>query len=168
MQIVRDLAGYSMGRSDLVRRAMSKKKHHVMEEERRNFVYGIVDEDGNVKVPGCIRNGISKEIANKIYDSMIDFASYAFNKSHAAAYAVVSFQTAYLMHYYPVEFTAAMLNSIKGDSEKVAYYIRFAKDQHIDILPPDINESYAKFTVKGNSIRFGLSAIKKCRRKYHR
>ncbi|MBV4449172.1 DNA polymerase III subunit alpha [Clostridium tyrobutyricum] len=160
MQIVRDLAGYSMGRSDLVRRAMSKKKHHVMEEERRNFVYGIVDEDGNVKVPGCIRNGISKEIANKIYDSMIDFASYAFNKSHAAAYAVVSFQTAYLMHYYPVEFTAAMLNSIKGDSEKVAYYIRFAKDQHIDILPPDINESYAKFTVKGNSIRFGLSAIK--------
>lgn len=160
MQIVRDLAGYSMGRSDLVRRAMSKKKHHVMEEERHNFVYGIVDEDGNVQVPGCIRNGISKEIANKIYDSMIDFASYAFNKSHAAAYAVVSFQTAYLMHYYPVEFTAAMLNSIKGDSEKVAYYIRFAKDQHIDILPPDINESYAKFTVKGNSIRFGLSAIK--------
>lgn len=160
MQIVRDLAGYSMGRSDLVRRAMSKKKHHVMEEERHNFVYGIEDEDGKIQVPGCIRNGISSEIANKIFDSMIDFASYAFNKSHAAAYAVVAFQTAYLMYYYPTEFTAAMLNSVKGDSEKVAYYIRFAKDSGIEILPPDINESYAKFTVNDNSIRFGLSAIK--------
>lgn len=120
MQIVRDLAGYSMGRSDLVRRAMSKKKHHVMEEERHNFVYGIVDENGKIQVPGCIRNGISETIANKIFDSMIDFASYAFNKSHAAAYAVVAFQTAYLMCYYPVEYTAAMLNSVKGDSEKVA------------------------------------------------
>ncbi|MCH3965889.1 MAG: DNA polymerase III subunit alpha [Clostridium sp.] len=160
MQIVRDLAGYSMGRSDLVRRAMSKKKHHVMEEERHNFVYGIVDEAGKVLVPGCIRNGISDKIANQIFDSMIDFASYAFNKSHAAAYAVVAFQTAYLMYYYPVEFTAAMLNSVKGDSEKVAYYIRFAKDINIDTLPPDINESYAKFTVENNSIRFGLSALK--------
>ncbi|WML36154.1 DNA polymerase III subunit alpha [Clostridium sp. OS1-26] len=160
MQIVRDLAGYSMGRSDLVRRAMSKKKHHVMEEERRNFVYGIVDENGNIEVPGCIRNGISEEVANKIFDQMMDFASYAFNKSHAAAYAVVTYQTAYLMHYYPTEFTAAMLNSVKGDSEKVAYYIRFANDRGIEVLPPDINESYAKFTVDSNRIRFGLSAIK--------
>lgn len=160
MQIVRDLAGYSMGRSDLVRRAMSKKKHHVMEEERRNFIYGIVDESGNIEVPGCIRNGISEDAANKIFDQMMDFASYAFNKSHAAAYAVVAFQTAYLMHYYPTEFTAAMLNSVKGDNEKVAYYTRFANDKGIQVLPPDINESYAKFTVKGDTIRFGLSAIK--------
>lgn len=160
MQIVRDLAGYSMGRSDLVRRAMSKKKHHVMEEERHNFVYGIVDDNGEIQVPGCIRNGISESIANKIFDSMIDFASYAFNKSHAAAYAVVAFQTAYLMYYHPVEFTAAMLNSVKGDSEKVAYYIRFAKSAEIEILPPSINESCAKFTVENGSIRFGLSAIK--------
>jgi DNA polymerase III subunit alpha len=160
MQIVRDLAGYSMGRSDLVRRAMSKKKHHVMEEERHNFIYGIVNENGDIEVPGCVRNGISEKVANELYDSMIDFASYAFNKSHAAAYAVVAFQTAYLMHYYPVEYIAAMLNSVKGDSEKVAYYIRFAKDMNIEVLPPDINESYARFTVKGNTIRFGLSAIK--------
>lgn len=160
MQIVRDLAGYSLGRSDLVRRAMSKKKHHVMEEERRNFIYGIVDENGNIEVPGCIRNGIGEDVANKIFDQMMDFASYAFNKSHAAAYAVVTFQTAYLMYYYPTEFTAAMLNSVKGDGEKVAYYIRFANDRGIEVLPPDINESYAKFTVKANRIQFGLSAIK--------
>ncbi|WP_411678958.1 DNA polymerase III subunit alpha [Clostridium thailandense] len=160
MQIVRDLAGYSMGRSDLVRRAMSKKKHKVMEEERRNFIHGIVDADGNIEVPGCIRNGISEEIANKIFDQMMDFASYAFNKSHAAAYAVVTYQTAYLMHYYPTECTAAMLNSVKGDSEKVAYYIRFANEKGVEVLSPDINESYAKFTVKGDRIRFGLSAIK--------
>jgi DNA polymerase-3 subunit alpha len=160
MQIVRDLAGYSMGRSDLVRRAMSKKKHHVMEEERHNFVYGIVDENGEIQVPGCVRNGISEKIANDIFDSMMDFASYAFNKSHAAAYAVVAFQTAYLMHYYPTEFTAAMLNSVKGDSEKVAYYIRFAKSIGIEIMPPSINESYTKFTVEDGNIRFGLSAIK--------
>ena len=160
MQIVRDLAGYSMGRSDLVRRAMSKKKHKVMEEERQNFIYGIVDENGEIEVPGCIRNGISEETANKIFDQMMDFASYAFNKSHAAAYAVVAYQTAYLMYYYPTEFIAAMLNSVKGDNEKVAYYIRFANEKGIQILPPDINESYAKFTVQGNIIRFGLSAIK--------
>ncbi|WP_423231055.1 DNA polymerase III subunit alpha [Clostridium magnum] len=160
MQIVRDLAGYSMGRSDLVRRAMSKKKHKVMEEERRNFIYGIVDESGNVEVPGCMKSGISPEIANKIFDQMMDFASYAFNKSHAAAYAVVAYQTAYLMYYYPTEFIAAMLNSVKGDNEKVAYYIRFANEKGIQILPPDINKSYAKFTVQGDLIRFGLSAIK--------
>ncbi|AZV55386.1 DNA polymerase III subunit alpha [Clostridium sp. AWRP] len=160
MQIVRDLAGYSMGRSDLVRRAMSKKKHHVMEEERHNFVYGIVDEKGEIQVPGCVRNGISEKIANDIFDSMMDFASYAFNKSHAAAYAVVAFRTAYLMYYYPTEFTAAMLNSVKGDSEKVAYYIRFAKSIGIEIMPPSINESCTKFTVEDGNIRFGLSAIK--------
>ena len=160
MEIVRKLAGYSMGRSDLVRRAMSKKKHDVMEEERKNFVYGIIDENGNIEVPGCIRNGIDEKIGNKIFDSMLDFASYAFNKSHAAAYAVIAFQTGYLMRYYPTECIAAMLNSIMGNSEKVAYYTRYAKEEGMEVLPPDINESYAKFTVKGNKIRFGLAAIK--------
>ena len=160
MEIVRKLAGYSMGRSDLVRRAMSKKKHSVMEQERKNFIYGIVDKDGNVEVPGCLRNGISEENANKIYDSMMDFASYAFNKSHAAAYAVIGYQTAFLMKYYPVETIAAMLNSVMGTSEKIAHYIRFAESQGIQVLPPDINESYSKFTVKGDKIRFGLAAIK--------
>jgi len=160
MQIVRDLGGYSLGRSDLVRRAMSKKKHKVMEEERKNFVYGIVDENEKVIVPGCIRNGVSEEAANKIFDQMMDFASYAFNKSHAAAYAVVGYQTAYLMCYYPAEFIAAMLNSIMGNNEKVAYYIRFAEEIGINVLPPDINESFSRFTVKGKTIRFGLSAIK--------
>lgn len=160
MEIVRKLAGYSMGRSDLVRRAMSKKKHKVMEEERHNFIYGIVDENGNIEVPGCIRNGISEEAANKIFDQMMDFASYAFNKSHAAAYGVVSFQTAYLMKYYPTEYIAAMLNSVMGNSEKVAFYIRFASEMGIQVLPPDINESFAKFTVKDNKIRFGLAAVK--------
>jgi DNA polymerase-3 subunit alpha len=160
MEIVRKLGGYSMGRSDLVRRAMSKKKHKVMEEERKNFIYGIVDENGEIEVPGCLRNGISEEIGNKIFDSMMDFASYAFNKSHAAAYAVVGFQTAYLMKYYPVEYMAAMLNSVMGINEKVAYYINFAESLGIQVLPPDINESYSKFTVKGDTIRFGLAAIK--------
>ena len=160
MQIVMKLAGYSMGRSDLVRRAMSKKKHKVMEEERKNFIYGIANEDGTVEVPGCLRNGISEEAANKIFDQMMDFASYAFNKSHAAAYAVVGYQTAYLMRYYPVETIAAMLNSVMGISEKVANYINFAESLGIQVLPPDINESYSKFTVKGDKIRFGLAAIK--------
>ena len=160
MEIVRKLGGYSMGRSDMVRRAMSKKKHKVMEEERKNFIYGITDENGNVEVPGCIRNGISEEAGNKIFDTMMDFASYAFNKSHAAAYAVVGYQTAYLMRYYPVETIAAMLNSVMGTAEKVAHYIKFAESQGIQVLPPDINESYSKFTVKGDSIRFGLAAIK--------
>ena len=160
MQIVRDLGGYSLGRSDLVRRAMSKKKHKVMEEERKNFINGIVDEDGIVKVDGCVRRGISEEIGNKIFDSMMDFASYAFNKSHAAAYAVIGFQTAYLMRYYPVECIAAMLNSVMGSNEKIAYYIKFAEKLNIQVLPPNINESYSKFTVKDNTIRFGLAAIK--------
>ncbi|WP_315072308.1 DNA polymerase III subunit alpha [uncultured Clostridium sp.] len=159
MQAVRDLAGYSMGRSDMVRRAMSKKKHKVMEEERKNFIHGII-ENGEVVVPGCIRNGISEEAANKIFDSMMDFASYAFNKSHAAAYAVVGYQTAYLMRYYPVEMIAAMLNSIMGISEKVAHYIGIAESLGIQVLPPNINESYSRFTVKGDKIRFGMAAIK--------
>ena len=160
MEIVRKLAGYSMGRSDMVRRAMSKKKHKVMEEERYNFINGIVKEDETIEVPGCVRNGVSAEVGNKIFDSMMDFASYAFNKSHAAAYAVVGYETAYLMRYYPVEMIAAMLNSVMGVSEKVAYYIKFAEKCGIQVLPPDINESYSKFTVKGDTIRFGLAAIK--------
>lgn len=160
MEIVRKLAGYSMGRSDLVRRAMSKKKHKVMEEERKNFIYGIEDSDGNIEVPGCLRNGISEEVANKIYDMMMDFASYAFNKSHAAAYAVVGYQTAYLMKYYPVEMIAAMLNSVMGINEKVAGYIKFAESLGIQVVPPDINKSYSKFTVEGDRIIFGLAAIR--------
>lgn len=160
MEIVRKLAGYSLGRSDLVRRAMSKKKHKVMEEERKNFINGIVNEKGEIEVPGCIRNGISAEAGNKIFDSMMDFASYAFNKSHAAAYAVVGYETAFLMRYYPVEYIAAMLNSVMGTSEKVAHYIKFAETQGIQVLPPDINESYSTFTVKGDTIRFGMAAIK--------
>lgn len=160
MEIVRKLAGYSMGRSDLVRRAMSKKKHKVMEEERKNFIYGIENDRGEVEVPGCIKNGISAEIGNKIFDNMIDFASYAFNKSHAAAYAVIGFQTAYLMRYYPTEYLAAMLNSFMNNSEKVSEYIKSAEKLGIQILPPDINESYSKFAVKGDTIRFGLAAIK--------
>ncbi len=160
MEIVRKLAGYSLGRSDLVRRAMSKKKHKVMEEERKNFINGIVNDKGEIEVPGCVRNGISAEAGNKIFDSMMDFASYAFNKSHAAAYAVVGYETAFLMRYYPVEYIAAMLNSVMGTSEKVAHYIKFAESQGIQVLPPDINESYSTFTVKGDTIRFGMAAIK--------
>jgi len=149
-----------MGRSDLVRRAMSKKKHKVMEEERYNFIHGIVDANGKIEVEGCLRNGITEKAANRIFDQMMDFASYAFNKSHAAAYAVVGYETAYLMCYYPTEFIAAMLNSVKGSSEKIAFYTRYAVQINIGVLPPSINESYAEFTVKGDTIRFGLSALK--------
>ncbi|MDO4633204.1 MAG: DNA polymerase III subunit alpha [Eubacteriales bacterium] len=156
MQIVRDLAGYTLGRSDLLRRAMSKKKASVMEKERRNFVYGN-EEEG---VPGCIRNGISEQVANKIYDDMIDFAKYAFNKSHAAAYAVVSYQTAYLKYYYPVEFMAALMTSVIDNSAKVAEYNLVCRQMGIQILPPDINEGEAGFTVNQQNIRYGLSAIK--------
>ncbi len=156
MQIVRDLAGYTLGRSDLVRRAMSKKKASVMEQERRNFVYGN-EEEG---VPGCIANGIPEQVANKIYDEMIDFAKYAFNKSHAAAYAVVAYQTAYLKHYYPVEFMAALMTSVMDHSTKVSEYILTCRRMGIEILPPDINEGEGNFSVSGNNIRYGLSAIK--------
>ena len=154
MQIVRDLAGYTMGRSDLVRRAMSKKA--VMEKERQNFVYGN-DEEG---VKGCIRNGIDEKTANQIYDEMIDFAKYAFNKSHAACYAVVSYQTAFLKYYYPKEFMAALMTSVQDNTAKVSEYILTCRQMGIGILPPDINEGYSGFTVSGESIRYGLSAIK--------
>ena len=156
MQIVRDLAGYTLGRSDLVRRAMSKKKASVMAKERQNFVYGNVDEG----VPGCIANGISEEIANKIYDEMTDFAKYAFNKSHAAAYAVVSYQTAYLKYYYPVEFMAALMTSVVEMPTKVAEYISVCRQMGIQILPPDINRGMYGFSVDNGSIRYALSAIK--------
>ena len=156
MQIVRDLAGYTLGRSDLVRRAMSKKKADVMEKERRNFVYGNPEEG----VKGCIANGIDEKVANQIYDDMIDFAKYAFNKSHAAAYAVVAYQTAYLKYYYPKEFMAALLTSVMDNVTKVSEYILACRNMGIAILPPDINEGYGGFSVSGNGIRYGLSAIK--------
>ena len=160
MQIVRDLAGYSLGRADLVRRAMGKKKLDVMAKEREIFINGQVDEEGNIIVPGCVRNGITAEDANKIFDEMAEFAKYAFNKSHAAAYAVLSYQTAYLKTYYPAEFMAAMLNSFLGNLDKIPAYIDECKRLNIDILKPDINKSYTKFTVDGNKIRFGLGSIK--------
>lgn len=156
MQIVRDLAGYTLGRSDLVRRAMSKKKASVMEKERQNFVYGNPEEG----VAGCINNGINEAQANKIYDEMIDFAKYAFNKSHAAAYAVVSYQTAYLKYYYPVEFMAALMTSVIDNSSKVAEYIMICRSMGIEILPPDVNEGESFFSVRGNSIVFALNALK--------
>lgn len=156
MQIVRNLAGYTLGRSDLVRRAMSKKKASVMEKERQNFVYGN-EEEG---VPGCIANGIPEKTANKIYDDMIDFAKYAFNKSHAAAYAVVSYQTAYLKYYYPVEFMAALMTSVIEMPAKVAEYIYVCRQMGITILPPDINRGMYGFSVDNGAIRYGLSAIK--------
>ena len=156
MQIVRDLAGYTWGRSDLVRRAMSKKKQSVMEQERKNFVYGNPDEG----VKGCVLNGIPEQVANKIYDEMIDFAKYAFNKSHAAAYAVVSYQTAYLKYYYPVEYMAALMTSVLDHTSKVSEYILTCRRMGIKILPPDINEGEGGFSVSGREIRYGLSAIK--------
>jgi len=156
MQIVRDLGGYTLGRSDLVRRAMSKKKAAVMAKERQNFVYGNPEEG----VPGCIANGISEAVANKIYDDMTDFAKYAFNKSHAAAYAVVSYQTAWLKYYYPVEFMAALMTSVIDNPGKVAEYIMTCRQMGIKILPPDINQGEGEFSVDGRNIRYGLSAIK--------
>ena len=156
MQIVRDLAGYSLGRSDLVRRAMSKKKSDVMLRERQNFVYGNQEEG----IPGCIANGIPEHVANKIFDEMIDFAKYAFNKSHAAAYAVVAYQTAYLKYYYPVEFMAALMTSVIDNPGKVAEYIYSCRQMGIEILSPDINRGAGYFTVDGGNIRYGLAAIK--------
>lgn len=156
MQIVQALAGYSLGRADLVRRAMSKKKASVMEKERQNFVYGNEAEG----VPGCIKNGIDEKTANKIYDEMIDFAKYAFNKSHAAAYAFVSYQTAWLKYYYPVEFMAALMTSCIDNPGKVAEYILSSRQMGISILPPDINRSEGKFTVDGQAIRYGMAAVK--------
>ena len=160
MQIVRELAGYSLGRADLVRRAMGKKKLDVMAKERQYFIYGQTDEDGNVIIPGCIRNGIDEESANKIFDEMAEFAKYAFNKSHAAAYAVVAYQTAYLKAYYKEEFMAATLNSFLGNLDKIPEYIYECKRLGIEILKPDINKSNTKFTVDNSKIRFGLGSIK--------
>ncbi len=160
MQIVRDLAGYSLGRADLVRRAMGKKKLDVMAKEREIFINGQVDENGNVIVPGCVRNGIDEVSANKIFDEMAEFAKYAFNKSHAACYAVVAYRTAYLKTYYPNEFMAAMLNSFLGNLDKIPEYIAECKRLNIEILKPSINKSYTKFTVNENKIRFGLGSVK--------
>ena len=160
MQIVRDLAGYSLGRADLVRRAMGKKKLDVMAKEREIFINGQVDENGNVIVPGCVRNGIDEVSANKIFDEMAEFAKYAFNKSHAACYAVVAYRTAYLKTYYPNEFMAAMLNSFLGNLDKIPEYIDECRKLNIDILKPDINKSFTKFTVDDGKIRFGLGSIK--------
>ena len=156
MQIVRDLAGYTLGRSDLLRRAMSKKKGDVMQKERQNFVYGNPEEN----VPGCIANGIDEKTANQIYDEMIDFAKYAFNKSHAVAYAVVAYQTAWLKYYYPVEFMAALMTSVIDNSGKVSEYIYTCRQMGIEILPPDINKGVGNFSVDNGRIRYGLAAIK--------
>ncbi len=160
MQICRKLAGYSYGRADLVRRAMSKKKHDVMEKERNNFIYGAKKEDGTVECVGCIANGVSEAVANEIFDEMTSFASYAFNKSHAAAYAVVAYQTAYLKRHYPKEYMAALLTSVLDNTDKVIGYISECEAMGLTILPPDINKSDGRFTVEGEAIRFGLLAIK--------
>lgn len=156
MQIVMELAGYTLGRSDLVRRAMSKKKGDVMQKERQNFVYGNEAEG----VPGCVNRGIDEKTANKIFDEMIDFAKYAFNKSHAAAYAVVAYQTAYLKCHYPEEFMAALITSVLDRTDKVSEYIAHCRRLGIQILPPDINEGYSEFSVSNGAIRYGLSALK--------
>ena len=156
MQIVRDLGGYTLGRSDLVRRAMSKKKQAVMEKERANFVFGNPEEG----VPGCVSNGISEQVASHIYDEMMDFAKYAFNKSHAACYAVVAYQTAFLKYYYPVEFMAALMTSVIDNSTKVSEYILTCRNMGIEVLPPDVNQGESGFAVQDGKIRYALTAIK--------
>lgn len=160
MEIVRKLGGYSFGRADLVRRAMGKKKMDVMEKERRNFIYGQTDENGEIVLTGAIRNGVDEATASKIFDLMIDFANYAFNKSHSAAYAVIAYRTAWLKLYYPVEFMAALISSIMGSTSQVSLYIQECKRLGIEVLPPDINHSEGKFTVDNARIRYGLSAVK--------
>lgn len=160
MEIVRKMGGYSLGRADLVRRAMSKKKEDVMIAERKNFIHGIVKEDGTVEVDGALRRGVDEATANAIFDEMMDFASYAFNKSHAAAYAFVTYQTAYLKHFYPAQYMAALLSSVLDSPEKVAGYSSVCERMGIRILPPDINESIAGFAVTNGDIRFGLAVIK--------
>ena len=163
MQIVRDLAGYTMGRSDLVRRAMSKKKHDVMAREKEIFIHGQV-EDGKVIVPGCVRNGVPEAVATQLFDEMTAFASYAFNKSHAAAYALVAVQTAWLKVHFPVEFMAAVMNSMTGNTAKIAFYIQYCRKRDIPVLPPDVNRSQELFTVdvsgEKKGIRFGLAGVK--------
>lgn len=160
MQIVRDLAGYTYGRSDLVRRAMGKKKRDVMEKEKEYFIYGQEDKKGNVVIAGCIRNGVPEKAAEEIYSQMVSFAEYAFNKSHAAAYAVVTYETAYLKTHYPVEFMAALMGSVIGDSDQIAKYIRNCEEMNIEVLPPDVLESGKKFTATDGKIRFGLLGVK--------
>ncbi|WP_278681802.1 DNA polymerase III subunit alpha [Paraclostridium bifermentans] len=160
MQVVRELGGYSYGRSDLVRRAMGKKKMDVMEKEREYFIHGKTDENGELEIAGCVRNGVPEDIGNKIFDDMIDFAKYAFNKSHAAAYGVLAYETAYLKAHYPVEFMAALITSVMGNTDKVVEYIRECNSLKIDVLKPDINKSFTKFSVEDKSIRFGLAAVK--------
>lgn len=165
MQIVRDLAGYSYGRSDLVRRAMAKKKHAVMQKEREYFVHGKLNDDGTVDVPGCVRNGVPEAVAEHLFDEMTAFASYAFNKSHAAAYSVVAMQTGWLKRHHPVPFMAAIINSVYGNTGKVAAYIQFCRSRGIAVLPPDVNHSGWKFTVQRQAdgslgILFGLGAVK--------
>lgn len=160
MQIVRDLAGYSLGRSDMVRRAMAKKKASEMEREKKVFVEGAVDENGNVTVPGAVRMGTPADVALQIFAEMESFAQYAFNKSHAAAYAVVTWQTAYLKCHYPVQFMAAILNSVAGNAGKISAFIQYCRKHDIPVLPPDVNRSQAKFSVEGNAIRYGLGAIR--------
>lgn len=160
MQIVRDVGGYSLGRADLVRRAMGKKEMTVMQEERHNFIHGELDENGEIIISGAIRNGVDEKTASDIFDLMLDFANYAFNKSHSAAYALVAYRTAWLKYYYPVEFMAAQISSIMNDTSQVSLYIQECKRLKIDILPPDVNHSYHKFTVDNKKIRFGLTAVK--------
>ncbi|HKM28613.1 MAG TPA: DNA polymerase III subunit alpha, partial [Anaerovoracaceae bacterium] len=160
MQIVRDLGGYSYGRSDLVRRAMSKKKMDVMLQEKQYFIHGKDDENGNIEIMGCVRNGVSEKAASEIFQDMVSFAEYAFNKSHAAAYAVVAYETGYLKTYYPVEFMAALMTSVMHDPRQIAKYIRNCNDMGIEVLPPDVNKSGKKFTVEDGKIRFGLNGVK--------
>ena len=160
MQIVRDLGGYSYGRSDLVRRAMSKKKMDVMLEEKEYFIHGKIDDDGNVEIAGCVRNGVPEDAAEEIFNQMVSFAEYAFNKSHAAAYAVLAYETGYLKVHYPAEFMAALMTSVTGDANSISKYMRNCQEMGIPVLPPDVNESDKKFSVTDGKIRFGLSGVK--------
>ena len=160
MRIVRELAGYSYGRSDIVRRAMSKKKMDVMQKEREYFIHGKMDSNGEIELPGCVRNGVSPQAASEIFDDMIDFAKYAFNKSHAAGYAIIAYQTAYLKCHYTVEFMAALMTSVMGNQSKLAIYIQDCKEHGIKLLPPSVNSSKMGFSVENGSIRYGLNAVK--------
>lgn len=167
MQVFRTLAGYSFGRADVVRRAMAKKKHKVMELERNAFVYGDTDENGNVLCEGAVKRGVPEQVAQKIFDDMSAFSSYAFNKSHAAAYALVSYQTAYLKCHYPAEYFAALLTSVLDSASKVSQYTAECRRLGIQVLPPSVNESREYFTPTQSGIRFGLLAIKKSRQRSH-
>lgn len=160
MQIFRDLAGYSLGRADIVRRAMSKKKHDVLQKEREIFLHGLTKDDGTIEVEGCLRRGVDEPTANALFEEIQDFASYAFNKSHAAAYAVLAYQTAYLKRHYPMEYMASLLSSVLGNAGKAAEYMEECKRLQIAVLPPHVNASYAGFTVEDGGIRFGLLAVK--------